>query len=173
MLYYKTCPYCGAHLDPGEHCDCTKERSEKMNPQKLRLEAGLSQKELSNLMRLKFPRYNKGVQSMVENPKDYGVKWTSEAEQYAAEAFRTPSKDTHRKRYSLRCRVTESRYAKVKLLIEQEGRFATVQDWLDHLIDSWIRQKETAALSSTEYDGKENLTTANISESIGDVNANL
>ena len=30
MLYYKTCPYCGAHLDPGEHCDCTKERSEKM-----------------------------------------------------------------------------------------------------------------------------------------------
>lgn len=20
--YYDTCPYCGAHLDPGEHCDC-------------------------------------------------------------------------------------------------------------------------------------------------------
>ena len=20
--YYWTCPYCGAHLDPGEHCDC-------------------------------------------------------------------------------------------------------------------------------------------------------
>lgn len=19
---YKTCPYCGAHLDPGETCDC-------------------------------------------------------------------------------------------------------------------------------------------------------
>ncbi len=19
---YKTCPYCGAHLDPGERCDC-------------------------------------------------------------------------------------------------------------------------------------------------------
>ena len=31
MLYYKTCPYCGAHLDPGERCDCTKERSEKMD----------------------------------------------------------------------------------------------------------------------------------------------
>lgn len=24
MSYYKTCPYCGAHLDPGEVCDCTK-----------------------------------------------------------------------------------------------------------------------------------------------------
>ena len=20
--YYDTCPFCGAHLDPGEHCDC-------------------------------------------------------------------------------------------------------------------------------------------------------
>lgn len=20
--YYKICPVCGAHLDPGEHCDC-------------------------------------------------------------------------------------------------------------------------------------------------------
>lgn len=22
---YKTCPYCGAHLDPGEICDCQDE----------------------------------------------------------------------------------------------------------------------------------------------------
>ena len=24
MSYYKTCPDCGAHLDPGEECDCRK-----------------------------------------------------------------------------------------------------------------------------------------------------
>ena len=23
MSYYKTCPHCGANLDPGEVCDCT------------------------------------------------------------------------------------------------------------------------------------------------------
>ena len=23
MSYFKTCPLCGAHLDPGESCDCT------------------------------------------------------------------------------------------------------------------------------------------------------
>ena len=23
MSFYKTCPHCGAHLDPGESCDCT------------------------------------------------------------------------------------------------------------------------------------------------------
>lgn len=22
MTYYRTCPHCGAHLDPGERCDC-------------------------------------------------------------------------------------------------------------------------------------------------------
>lgn len=21
-MYFRTCPYCGAHLDPGETCDC-------------------------------------------------------------------------------------------------------------------------------------------------------
>lgn len=25
MPYYKTCPECGAHLDPGEKCDCQEE----------------------------------------------------------------------------------------------------------------------------------------------------
>ena len=24
--YYHTCPYCGAHLDPGERCDCTQQK---------------------------------------------------------------------------------------------------------------------------------------------------
>ena len=22
MPYYRVCPYCGSHLDPGERCDC-------------------------------------------------------------------------------------------------------------------------------------------------------
>lgn len=25
MSYYVTCPNCGANLDPGEKCDCTKQ----------------------------------------------------------------------------------------------------------------------------------------------------
>lgn len=27
MSYYHTCPLCGAHLDPGEACDCRKEKA--------------------------------------------------------------------------------------------------------------------------------------------------
>ena len=29
MPYYKTCPECGAHLDPGEKCDCQEEAEEE------------------------------------------------------------------------------------------------------------------------------------------------
>ena len=33
MAYYKTCPNCGAHLDPQERCDCAeKEESKKESP---------------------------------------------------------------------------------------------------------------------------------------------
>ena len=26
MSYYRACPHCGAHLDPGERCDCLESR---------------------------------------------------------------------------------------------------------------------------------------------------
>lgn len=28
MSYYRTCPNCGANLDPGEHCDCQDKKEE-------------------------------------------------------------------------------------------------------------------------------------------------
>lgn len=29
MPYYRTCPYCGANLDPGERCDCLESKQER------------------------------------------------------------------------------------------------------------------------------------------------
>ena len=29
MAFYRECPDCGANLDPGERCDCFREREEK------------------------------------------------------------------------------------------------------------------------------------------------
>ena len=37
MSYYKICPRCGAHLDPGETCDC---RDEKTAPSAANTEDG-------------------------------------------------------------------------------------------------------------------------------------
>ena len=29
MAYFKTCPNCGAHLDPGEACDCREDSKKR------------------------------------------------------------------------------------------------------------------------------------------------
>lgn len=29
MAFYNVCPYCGAHLDPGERCDCKDQQDER------------------------------------------------------------------------------------------------------------------------------------------------
>lgn len=29
MAYCRECPYCGANLDPGEHCSCREEKEEE------------------------------------------------------------------------------------------------------------------------------------------------
>ncbi len=29
MSYYRVCPLCGAHLDPGERCDCREEEERR------------------------------------------------------------------------------------------------------------------------------------------------
>lgn len=36
MSYCKECPYCGANLDPGEHCTCREDHvEEKQQPVKI------------------------------------------------------------------------------------------------------------------------------------------
>ncbi len=38
-MYYRTCPYCGAHLDPGERCDCQDKEKEAAPLQRERPQA--------------------------------------------------------------------------------------------------------------------------------------
>lgn len=37
MSYYKTCPHCGAHLDPGEVCDCRDALKDRLKTEILKL----------------------------------------------------------------------------------------------------------------------------------------
>lgn len=36
MNYYRTCPHCGAHLDPGEKCDCFESKYARLTPENKR-----------------------------------------------------------------------------------------------------------------------------------------
>ena len=33
MSYYRTCPHCGANLDPGERCNCFESRYAALTPE--------------------------------------------------------------------------------------------------------------------------------------------
>ena len=37
MSYYKACPFCGAHLDPGENCNCVGAIYERLTPENKRI----------------------------------------------------------------------------------------------------------------------------------------
>lgn len=36
MNYYRTCPHCGANLDPGEKCDCFRSKYARLTPENKR-----------------------------------------------------------------------------------------------------------------------------------------
>lgn len=46
MSYYKTCPYCGAHLDPVEVCDCQDKKMERAKE----LLSGMTSQQLEYLI---------------------------------------------------------------------------------------------------------------------------
>jgi len=40
MAYYRRCPYCGAHNDPGEICDCQQNEKKEATPTALGMTSG-------------------------------------------------------------------------------------------------------------------------------------
>lgn len=56
MSYYNVCPYCGAHLDPGERCTCREERAAAIVPDKLETVKirGVKKEQLVQTYKFKF-----------------------------------------------------------------------------------------------------------------------
>ena len=48
-MFFKPCPYCGAHLDPGEKCDCSGAKKETALLQQRRPQANNPVSSLANL----------------------------------------------------------------------------------------------------------------------------
>lgn len=93
-----------------------------------------------------FPECNEMVYSICSRPHETGATWTRLARETMGH------KDTHKLHHSLRVRVTESRYNEVKELIEAEGKFPTVNAWLDWWVWVYIeahrRARKSAAAAS-------------------------
>lgn len=144
----------------------------EMDVKSYRLAHGLSVKDIVATLRNEYPGYNKATHCMVEHPGRYGVKLLPGAEQMLRERTGGRTGDRHRNKYRLTCRVTESRYSEVKQAVDADGRFPTVQAWLDWWVYVWLQGKKRAAPggNDTQDGGRENNSTDKITPGSGDVN---
>lgn len=90
-----------------------------------------------------FPGYSPAAHSLASHPEKNGVTWVPKLAQIFGPVER--HRDMHKKQYSFRVRVTKERYEAVKRLLEAEGKFPTINAWLDWWVWVWLNQKESAA----------------------------
>ena len=94
-----------------------------------------------------FPECNEMVYSICSRPAETGATWTKLARETMGR------RDTHKLTHSLRVRVTEERWNEVKAIIEADGRFPTVNAWLDWWVWVYIRNHKESR-SPVDQTGK-------------------
>ncbi len=162
MAKYKTCSACGAHLDFGEKCECNgkglphcngnspengssttnivphKPQDVKTEPlRELRICKQISAKEMVEVVRAIFPKYDKMLQSKCERSSEYGVRIRPEAmdaliAKYAPEELekvKRKRRGGHRLTCRVSCRLEDAEYADFVKLVREDG-FDTIQAWL-------------------------------------------
>lgn len=91
-----------------------------------------------------FPECNAMVYSICSRPSETGATWTKLAKETMGR------RDTHKLTKSLRVRVTEERWNEVKEIIEKDGRFPTVNAWLDWWVWVYIKSYKKKPLPGAE-----------------------
>lgn len=109
-----------------------------------------------------FPECNEMVYSICSRPAQTGATWTRLARETMGH------KDTHKLHHSLRVRVTEERFNEVKAIIEAEGKFPTVNAWLDWWVWVYIKEhkKPLPGLATEERQGDDEIATLVTSQNI-------
>ncbi len=181
MAYYKTCSACGAHLDPGEKCECNGKGLPRCNgnsPEKdgsstfsivsqnsedvkteplreLRISKSIPAKEMVEVVRELFPKYDKMLQSKCERSSEYGVRIRPEAmdalvAKYAPEELekiKRKRRGGHRLTCRVTCRLEDAEYAEVVKLVREDG-FNTIQAWLACHIRKCLAARKTTESNS-------------------------
>ena len=114
----------------------------------LRLRRNLSQKDMVDVVRQIYPKYDKYVQSKCEKSELYGVELAKDAMNALYAAFdperatarSARKKDKHRLTCSIRARLETPIYEALQQLIEAEGH-ATAQEWLTEKVMSYLAEK--------------------------------
>lgn len=117
-----------------------------MDIRKFEEEHGLKPKDIINVARDIYPKYDKVIHCHVKNPEQYGVRWVDDLERAVIEAFSdkppVPRKQEHRsKPYRMQVRLSKRSYEILQRRFEADG-FDTVQAGLAFIIGRYIKEEE-------------------------------
>jgi hypothetical protein len=105
-------------------------------------------KTLVELVRSKYPRYDKTLHSKVRRPEDYGVQLVAGArklieEVYGLNVLTSLLRDVRRLPCRVSCRLSERDRARLQLAMAEDNHI-TVQDELHFIITDYLDRKEKA-----------------------------
>ncbi len=112
---------------------------------KLRLSKDIPAKEMVEVIKAIYPKYDKTVQSKCENGDAYGVSLRKDAaeaiiQKFAPELKKQRKKDGHRLTCSILCRLETHEYEALQLNIRADG-YATIQAWLTDIVTKYNLEK--------------------------------
>lgn len=115
-----------------------------MDIRKFEEEHGLKPKDIINVARDIYPKYDKVIHCHVKNPEQYGVRWVDDLERAVIEAFAstTPQcrrKDNRRLKARIQCGMTEREYEQLQRRFKAQG-FDTMQDGIKYIIGRYLEE---------------------------------
>ena len=108
---------------------------------------GIRAKDIVDIVKQVYPKYDKSLQSKVERPDAYGIKLLGSAEKLVMDTLATkphaPRRaDKHRLSHSARCRISKTKLGRLQQAFKRDG-YDTVQSGMTWLIDNYLlRRKE-------------------------------
>lgn len=103
----------------------------------LRMETGVSAKDMIEVVRELYPKYDKIMHSKVENGDKYGIQlrpnaMTALVRRFAPERLRTRKPEGRAKPYRIQARLSREIFALLQQVLERTGN--TMQDYIETLI---------------------------------------
>ena len=115
----------------------------KFNLKELRLRKNIPARDMVDVVKELYPKYDKTIQSKCENGEAYGVCLLPGAENAITRKFAPElqrKKDGHRLTCRISCRLETVEYKQLMQNIKSDG-FATTQDWLTDIVKRYNIRK--------------------------------
>ena len=102
-------------------------------------------KDIVNLVKTAYPKYDKYLHSKTKRPDEYGICLVSEAQElikatYGEKPQEARRADKHRLKYKVQCRVTKTKFRRLQQCKKQQG-YGTMQTFLDFIINEYLKER--------------------------------